>query len=94
MKKLIIISLALLILMGLGLYESIVSYKVYTEIMNDCKSMEVILNEEDEVSENALSKFVKIEKQWNKHKAFSLIFSNHNQVKDFTQKLNTLKGYR
>ena len=93
MKKLIIISIILLALIGLGIYESIVSYKVYTEILTQCDVIEAIIKEENFDNTKTNEKIKVISKKWVKHKEIAMVFSNHTAIKDFTQKLNTLTAY-
>lgn len=96
MKKLVVICLIILSIVGLGIYESVVSIRTYNEIIDNGKKLEVALNiASDNISkdENVIKLLDKIEKKWNEFKVFALAFANHTQIKDFTQKVAMLKGY-
>lgn len=93
MKKLIIISVFLALLIGLGVYESVFSNKVFSEIYERSTTMIEVLNSEEDNNETLLLELKNIEEKWNNYRPFALMFLNHTTVKDFTQKLNTLKGY-
>ncbi len=96
MKKLVIISIIIAVILGFGIVESVVSIGTYKDIISYCNELESELNSADDnilENENVVNIYDKIEKKWNEYKKFALAFSNHVQIKDFTQKLNTLNGY-
>ena len=93
MKKLITITILLIILLGFGVYESVFSKKVFSEIYQHSSTMLELLDKEENEEEKVVLEFEKIEENWNSYRPFALLFLNHTIVKDFTQKLNTLKGY-
>ena len=96
MKKLVVICLMILSIIGLGIYESVVSIRTYNDIIDNGKKLEVALNiASDNISKDdtVVELFEKIEKRWNEFKVFALAFANHTQIKDFSQKLSMLKGY-
>ena len=93
MKKLIIISIFLIFLISLGVYESVFSNKVFSEIYERSTTMIEVLNSEEDNNETLLLELKNIEEKWSNYRPFALMFLNHTTVKDFTQKLNTLKGY-
>lgn len=93
MKKLIIISIFLVFLISLGVYESVFSNKVFSEIYASSTTMIEVLNREEVDNESLVLELKNIEEKWNNYRPFALMFLNHTTVKDFTQKLNTLKGY-
>ncbi len=96
MKKLIIISLIIAIILGFGVSENIVTVKTYKELIEHCDNMEIALELSDEKisnNNNVTEIFKKIEIKWKDFQGFSLAFANHNTIKDFSQKLNMLKGY-
>lgn len=96
MKKFIIISLIITLILGLSIFESTFSYNTYGDIISYCKQLEIALTaDNDKISkdENVLNIYGKIEKKWYSFKGFALAFGNHIQIKDFEQKLCMLKGY-
>ena len=96
MKKLVIISIILIVFIALGSIETAVSYNNYKDISKDCGQLLTMLttDTEDVFEDGNIEKtFEKMEKKWKKFMGFAMMFGNHTQLKDFTQKLNTLKGY-
>lgn len=96
MKKLITISLVILFIIGFGVFESIVSQKTYNEILGYANELEVALNtSEKDISkdDNVVRIYEQMDEKWNNFKLFALALANHNQIKEFSQKLSMLKGY-
>lgn len=96
MKKLIIISILIAIIIGAGVAESIISHNTYSEILKYCDEIEVALDGSDnDISQdqNIVDLCKKIESRWDNFRVISLMFGNHNQVKDVSQKIEMLKGY-
>ena len=96
MKKLVVICLIILSIIGLGIYESVVSIRTYNDIIDNGKKLEVALNiASDNISKDdtVVELFEKIEKRWHEFKEIALAFANHTQIKDFSQKLSMLNGY-
>ena len=79
--------------MGVGVYESFVSYNTYKQISLHSDNLLQMLNDKDFNQEEAVSEYEKMEEKWNEYKDFALVFSNHVSIKDYTQKMNTVRGY-
>ena len=93
MKKLIIVSVILIVLVCVGICECIISYHTYTQILNHSDELLCVLKESEIHKDKAEMPYLEIKEKWSEYKKIALIFSNHAAIKDFTQKLNTVEGY-
>lgn len=93
MKKLIIITIILVLLLCAAVTESVLSTVFYDEIKSELIVVNDFLLPEEENKTSALDGVENILSKWNKHKGFVMMFANHATVRSVEEKLVALKSY-
>lgn len=96
MKKVVIISIIVSLILGLSIVETSIGQHVYGKIEQDCTTLSILLEgKEDNVKndENLLKKADDLIDYWDGYYKFLLTLSNHTTVKNFNEKIYSIKAY-
>ena len=96
MKKLVIISVVIALMLSLSIGEIVITNNVFTSIATKCDQIEKLLIDEetaDANSEKIETLMSDLEHEWSSFRKWALLFVNSNNVKNFTEKLVSIKRY-
>ena len=96
MKKIIAISIIMSVILALSIGEMILGKHVYGKIEEDASALSLMLEGKSENvkdDEETISKADDIIDYWNNYYSFLMMFSNHTTIKNFNDKVNSIKAY-
>lgn len=95
MKRMIIVSVFLAAIVGLGIAESVISSSLYRRLSAQISEFEAIVRENpDDFSDGkALKKAEEFIAEWEKWRSFARMTSNHSTVRGFEDRLYTMRAY-
>lgn len=89
MKKLICVTVMLLVTLTIGAIESIISTKYYEKMCDELIAIDKILVEENVAEDKAFvtKKMNTLRENWNKNQKYAMAFSNHAVIRTLDEKL-------
>ena len=94
MKRMIIVSALMVVVVGLGIAENIISSSVYRRISDKIGEFETIVRENADFSDGrAVKKADEFIAEWEKWRSFARMTSNHSTVRGFEDRLYSVRAY-
>ena len=96
MKKLVVISIITLVVLGLSIVESIFTYHTYNSIMQDATQLQILLKDKKENinnDEQVLDLVEKVKDEWDRYSIIAYACTNHAIVKSVNEKIVSLEGF-